>query len=157
MNLEKLALTLFVKYVSHLQQIGGHVQGSLRELALACSSVIKLTSQITVHTPFLKRLSPLQSTFRSLTQTLESAALLLDQKHPTHMPSQNQTRREIIESIIMTLDDEIDVLAESSQDNVRLKIEALMTVKNVLTTHIQLDNLESTSTDRMPIQTNAQV
>lgn len=151
MNLEKLALTLFVKYVSHLQQIGGHVQSSLREMALACSSLIKLTSQITVHTPILNRLSPVQSTFRSLTQTLESAALMLDQKSPKHLPVQNQTRREVIESIIMTLDDEIDALAESSQNNVQLKIEALDTVKRVLTSHIQQDTADAISNDRISV------
>ncbi len=140
MNFEKIGLILFIKYLKQIDIIKDHLLGSVRELLLASSSVVRLTAQITSENTIIRSFTPVEGIFNRLNSILESSALLLSKKGSLSSPDSDSIRQSVVESIIATIEDEIEDIQCSSSKNQALKIEALLTVKTVLMGHVQSQN-----------------
>lgn len=154
MNFEKIGLILFIKYLKQIDIIKDHLLGSVRELLLATSSVIKLTAQISSENPIMRSFTPVESIFNRLDSVLESSALLLSKKSALTSPDSESIKQSVVESIISTIEDEIDDIQSSTAKNKQLKIEALLTVKTVLMGHVTNSPQVETSDNVLAILEN---
>jgi len=140
MNLEKLGLILFIKYMRQFEVVKHHLVSSIRELLLAMSSTLELTNQITTDNFLLRRFSPLEATFKKIDSILNYSIEQLEIKKEADNSDQTINLKDnIVESIITVIDEEIDKLSDSKSLNKDLKVEALFTVKDVLKQHINND------------------
>lgn len=137
MNLEKLGLILFIKYLKQLESVKSHLMAAIRELLLAISSTLKLSSQMTSDHFLLKHFSPLEKSLHKIDHVLRFAVEQLKEDSLSESTeSQSHLKENIVESIVSVIDEEIKNISLSSSQNQKLKIEALNTVKTVLYNHL---------------------
>ncbi len=137
MNIEKLGLLLFIKYVRQFELVKEHLANSLKELLLAASSTLNITTQIAGANPFYKFMPLMDATFKRLNALLAYSVKQLEGPPQNTGAKHEELRQNIIESIVGVLDEEIDGLILSDTLNKDLKIEALTTVKKVLYRHFE--------------------
>lgn len=147
LNLEKLGLLLFIKYVKQFDAVKQHLASSLRELLCAMSSTLEITDDMTRKGPLLKNATFLRSIFNRIEAILDHSIVSLE-SHTNQEGHLNESalKEQILESIIAVIDDEIDTITESAATNKSLKVEALDTVKTVLENQIKHTNLSEPST-----------
>lgn len=136
MNLEKLGLILFIKYLRQFEGVKKHLLASLRELLMAMSSTLSISNQITSDNFILGRIHTLETTFRKIDSALNYSIKQLETKPSPATEPNNHLKDNIVESIVSVINEEIEKIAESSSINKDLKIEALDTVKKVLNNHL---------------------
>ncbi|MBF0104126.1 MAG: hypothetical protein HQM16_02255 [Deltaproteobacteria bacterium] len=134
MNLEKIGLILFIKYIQQIESVKSHLGGALKELLLAMASTLDITTQITQDTFIIKNISAFKKTFKKIELLLTYSINQLETT-PAVPYSATKLKKNIVDSLVTVLDEEIEKIAQSSEQNKDLKIEALHTVKGVLYQH----------------------
>lgn len=138
MNLEKLGLILFIKYMRQFDQVKRHLLSSVRELLLAMSATLQITNQITNDNFVLSRLGPVETTFKKIDTVLNYSIEQIGGGNENSEPQNDRhLKNNIVESIISVIDEEIEKLNAYESNNKDLKIEALFTVKTVLNQHLR--------------------
>lgn len=146
MNLEKLGLLLFIKYMRQFDQVKSHLLASARELLMAFSATLQVTNQITTDNFFFKKMGTVDSTFKKIDSILQYSIVQLGSSDQSENQEQaSKLKNNVVESIIEVIEEEIDRINETSNENRELKIEALLTVKSVLCQHLR--GTESTTSD----------
>ena len=140
LNLEKLGVVLFVKYLRQFDVVRNHLASSLKELLMAASSSIEVSSEIAADTPGFNKFETLNSIIQKIDSLLKHSIDNLDVKEKNR--DHDELKENVLVSIIQSLDDEIIYLQDSDENNIDLKIDALKTVKRVIVNQIGKDDRE---------------
>ncbi len=134
MNLEKLGLLVLLKNFQHIEDIKKHFSASIKELLLATSASLDLTNRITADSDFLKQFDSIDNTLQFINDVVKYSANHINDGNNETLPQKKEpaeVKQEIISSLMAAVDSEIESVSESSDENKRLKVDALMTVRSV--------------------------
>ena len=140
-NLEKIGLMIFIKYMRQIQDIKKHLEGSFHELLMAFEASIDILNQTTKSAPFFKNFSFLEETLEKIQTVLTYANEQMEKKRPSADPIDiNTIKRDVFETVIEIIDEEILHMSHSRDKNKNLKREALLSIKAVFTNQIDHEN-----------------
>lgn len=152
MNLEKLGLMLLSTYLTPFEGVKNHLSRALGECFKAAEETVKIVQrgndQLRIHplqtALIAKVLSPLEVFLRQSGDRLspdDLRALLSEaRRHGEHL---HPLKAHIVQSLIDTLDEEIDRVQVTLPEGATFKIDALQTVKRVLTEHLSTSSAAS--------------
>lgn len=133
MNLEKLGLMLLLNTFNQLGQVKNHLQIALKEVLLAIQATIDIATKSPPESLLGSNQEVIGLLFtpvqKVLTYTLDKVSPPVAESPPTEAP---HLKNHIVDSIISAIDDEIENIRDTSGEKGKLKVEALMTVKQVL-------------------------
>lgn len=137
MNFENMGWMLFMKSVGQIGTIKTHLVGSFREFILALNASLTILKSASETIPFIRENTPINSIMRRIDDVI-ALALAEANRHS----SQNQEKdmefrlkKQVLDSILEIIDDEIDGLKSSGAKNTRLKKQALESIKKAFLTH----------------------
>lgn len=146
MGLEKLGLLLIYNYVNQMGTVRNHLQLALKEVLLAMQSTLEIINKIPSSALLGNKeiidflLTPAQ---RVINYTIEKVTPLDPAAVDSSLDNHQKLKSHIVTSIISAIDDEIESTQNLSEEKGKLKVEALLTVKEVL--------LNQTRINRSPI------
>lgn len=142
MGLEKIGLLFLLNYMNQLGTVKNHLLLSAKELLLAVNASFDIVSQSThpkIKGTGVDVVSPLVKQAQSLLSfTIDKIAPDEESLKDGGVSKDNvQLKEHIVGSIISAIDDEIGNTRHTTSEKSKLKIEALQTVKEVLTKQIE--------------------
>lgn len=133
MNFDKWGLVFFINYFNQVDSVKKHLLGSLRELLLALSSTVEILQKTTERNRLFNRSDWPALPLKQIDGLIQLAVSKIQAPAVTQASvDTKKLKAHVVESIITVIDEEIEALSGKTSPRTQLKIEALMTVKNVL-------------------------
>lgn len=135
MGLEKFGLLILINYLNQLGEVKGHLQLALREVLLAMQSSLEIVGKSTNNTVLSGSkdiIDPLLGPIQKVLNFSINKVSPTDPHQTLNLDDSLQIKEHIVESIISAIDDEIINTKGTSSEKNKLKVEALNTVKQVL-------------------------
>ncbi len=133
MNLEKLGLMLLLNTFSQLGNVKNHLQTALKEVLLAIQATLDIATKSPPESLLGSNKEVISLLFtpvqKVLTYTIDKVSPPVTETSSSETP---HLKNHIVDSIISAIDDEIENTLDTSSEKGKLKVEALMTVKQVL-------------------------
>lgn len=133
MNLEKLGLLFLINYFNQLSHVKKHLQTAAKEVLLAMDASLEIVSQVKTK-PDSRMPLGLLSPF--INQARGVVRFAIGQVNPSLTPvgpaDTGLIKDHIVSSLISAIDEEIESCDSIHLEPVRLKVEALQTVRRVL-------------------------
>jgi len=137
MNIEKLGLLFLINYFNQLGEVKKHLMSALKEVLLAVHTSVDIVGQSTGKSLLGNQLDFINPIIKQIQGLLEFS---IDKVTPVDPNKQEMAieeslklKQHIVNSIISAIDDEIVSVRGTSTEKGKLKVEALQTVKQVLT------------------------
>lgn len=152
MNLEKIGLLLFLKYMRQIEDVKKHLVGALREVLLALSSSLDIANAAATEKG-LNEKSPLVETFFSKMETLITFSLKqLPESRKADTSEINALKTEVFNAVLCVINDEIDILTRLKTPNTTIQIEALDAIRRALMGRINPSKQPPTSPKSEPCE-----
>lgn len=137
MNLENLGWMLFAKSVQQMGTIKGHLMGSCREFLLALTASLDILKGTTSTLPFFNDNPSLATVMLRIDDVLKFALEELNKRAPTPTDNAMESRlkKQVMDSIIEIIDEEISNLKDLKTKNTTLKRQALESIKSAFLSH----------------------
>lgn len=146
MSLENLGLLLFIKYIRQVDTIKKHMMGSFREFVLALSASFDIMNNVAKTIPYFSQIESLGAVLGKIDGVIKLAVTGLNKHSPQDKETELQERlkKQVLESIIDIIDDEITNLEINKTKNARLKKQALESIKTAFLAHKDSEHAEMT-------------
>lgn len=132
MNLEKIGLLLFLKYMRQIEDVKKHLIGAAREVLLAMSSSLNIVSAA-ANEKGLNEKSPLIESGLAKIETLIHFSLKhLPESRKADVTEINALKTEVLNAVLCVINDEIDVLTRIKTRHTGIQIEALDAIRRAL-------------------------
>lgn len=141
MNLDKWGLVFFINYFNQIDTVKKHLGHSVRELLLALSASLDIVQKTADRNRIFNRFDLATLPLKRIDALLQFAVSQLPPPALPVSPDALRLKQHVVESIIAVIDEEIETLAAKPSPRNQLKVEALGTVKQVLHSHLQEDDL----------------
>lgn len=137
MGLENLGLLLFIKYVKQIDSVKRHLMGSFREFILALNASFDILSSATAQIPFINQAGSLSTVLKRIDEVIKYAAHELEKLAPDERDetSHAKLKKEVLDSILDIIDEEIMSLSIKPTRHTQLKKEALQAIKKAFDHH----------------------
>lgn len=137
MNLESLGWMLFAKSVQQMGTIKGHLMGSCREFLLALTASLDILKGTSSTLPLFNDFPSLTNIMLRIDDVLKFALEELNKRTPTPADKAMESRlkKQVMDSIIEIIDEEISKLKDLKSKNMALKRQALESIKGAFLSH----------------------
>lgn len=137
MNLESLGWMLFAKSVQQMGTIKGHLMGSCREFLLALTASLDILKGTSSTLPLFNDFPSLTNIMLRIDDVLKFALEELNKRAPSPADNAMESRlkKQVMDSIIEIIDEEISKLKDLKSKNMALKRQALESIKGAFLSH----------------------
>ena len=146
MLVEKLILSVYMKHYQQILRAQRHFLLSVREMLMATSSTFEIANSVINSVPVIGRLLPAKPLINNVQSLLAHSIGRMSKKlGPSSESDATLLKSRIIESIMGVVQEEIDSVPTSDSTKNRMRIEALLAVKQALVN--LMDNRKTTAVD----------